>query len=801
MKPYNHLEIEPKWQQRWAENKTFATPNPVGKEKAYILDMFPYPSGHGLHVGHLLGYTGTDVLARTARMQGKAVLHPMGWDAFGLPAENFAIKTGVHPAISTEKAVAEFKRQFNQIGTSYDWDKEMNSSHPDYYKWTQWLFQLLYKRGLAYRKDGLVNWCPSCQTVLANEQVVNGHCERCGASVEQRQLKQWYFRITEYADRLLNDLDGLDWPEKIKTMQRNWIGKSEGAEVTFHIENSEEELQIFTTRVDTIYGCTFLVMAPEHPLATRITTPEHMAEVEAYQEAAQKKNELQRTALEKDFSGVPTGAFAIHPLTGERIPIWLADFVLAHYGAGAVFADAHDERDFVFAKKYGIPLKATVQPTDGRDATAITNLEECFTDDGVLFDSGEFSGMCSEEARARITALLESQGKGKLVTQYRLRDWLVSRQRFWGAPIPVLYDADGHEELVPEDQLPVTLPMNVAFKPTGQSPLVDAPEWRTVELNGKTYMREADTLDTFVCSSWYFLRFPNPTYTDGPFDPEAVKNWLAVDTYVGGAEHAVLHLLYARFFTKVLFDAGMIDFEEPFQSLRNQGMILGPDHAKMSKSKGNVVNPDDVVREFGADSIRMYEMFMGPFDLEKPWSTKGIIGVRRFLEKVWKLQDKLTEEPASPEEQRFIHKAIASVTSDIAACKFNTVVSTLMETCNGLTELSGITKDTYSKFLRILSPLAPHITEELWQELGEVGMCSLAPWPEYEEKYLQADTVEYPVQINGKVRTRLVLSASLDQKQVESAVMADSKVQEHLVGKEVRKVIVVPGRVVSLVVS
>jgi leucyl-tRNA synthetase len=800
MKIYDHQSIEPKWQHKWSEARVFATPAAPKSEKAYILDMFPYPSGSGLHVGHLLGYTGSDVLARVARMQGKSVLHPMGWDAFGLPAENYAIKTGVHPAISTDKNTTEFKRQFTQVGISYDWDKELNTSQTEYYKWTQWLFELLYKRGLAYRKEGMVNWCPSCQTVLANEQVVQGECERCGSTVEKRMLKQWYFKITDYADRLLSDLDTLDWPEKIKTMQRNWIGRSEGAEVSFGIENSGDQVKIFTTRVDTLYGCTFLVLAPEHPLVEKITSPDQKEAVTTYIEAASKKNELQRTALEKEISGVSTGAFAIHPISGERVPIWIADFVLAHYGSGAVFADAHDERDFVFAKKYGIPLTPTIRPADMSDDSAIRNLETCFTGDGILYDSGEFSGQNSVDARKNITAWLESQGKGKSVVQYRLRDWLVSRQRFWGAPIPIMYDASGQEHLVPEDQLPVVLPMNVAFNPTGQSPLVHAHEWKTVRRDGESYMREVDTLDTFVCSSWYYLRFPNPHYANGPFDPEGIASWLPVDTYIGGAEHAVLHLLYARFFTKVLFDAGYLHFQEPFLSLRTIGVILGPDHAKMSKSKGNVINPDDIIKEHGADTLRLYEMFMAPFDQEKPWNTQGIVGVRRFLEKVWRLQERIHEQSASAEELRALHAAIVRCSEDITECKFNTAVSTLMETCNTLLDLPGIQKETYTTLLRLLSPLAPHVTEELWETLGMEGFCSMATWPIHNPEYLQTTSVEYPVQVNGKVRAKLHLDPALSQEQVQVLALADPKVQEWISGKEIRKVIVVPQRLVSIVV-
>ena len=780
MKQYDHLSIEPKWQQQWAKDSVFATPKNPGPQKTYVLDMFPYPSGAGLHVGHLLGYTGTDVVSRVARMHGKSVLHPMGWDAFGLPAENYAIKTGVHPAISTEKNIPEFKRQLTLIGTSYDWAKEMNTSKPEYYKWTQWLFSLLYKRGLAYRKEGMVNWCPSCQTVLANEQVVNGRCERCSSTVEQRLLNQWYFKITDYTERLLQDLDGLDWPEKIKTMQRNWIGKSEGAEVSFHIENSLEEIIVFTTRPDTIFGVSFLVIAPEHPLVSQITASDHTSDVDAYVSESRKKTELERQYLDKAKTGVATGRYAINPANGKRLPIWIADYVLGGYGTGAVMGvPGHDERDKAFAHLYNLPVISVI------------------SEDGTLMNSDEFSGQVVKDALDQILSKINATKK----VTYRLRDWLVSRQRFWGAPIPILYDENGCEMLVPETDLPVTLPMNIEFKPTGQSPLVDAPDWREIQIDGKQYIREADTLDTFVCSSWYYLRFPNPDYTDGPFDPEALKNWLPVDVYVGGAEHAVLHLLYARFITKVLYDEGLVAFQEPFQSLRNQGMILGPDHAKMSKSKGNVINPDDVVNEFGADTVRLYELFMGPFDQEKPWSVKGIIGVRRFLEKIWRLSEKVSPDTVSTQAQlKIVHQALSKSDTALTEYRFNTVVSTLMECVNALQEKEFISVEVFSILLRILSPLAPHITEELWSIHGLEGYCSVAPWPTLIPEYLVEDEIEYPIQINGKVRTKLVFSASLTSVEIEQKVLLDDIVMRWLAGATPKKVVVVPKRLVSIVV-
>jgi leucyl-tRNA synthetase len=781
--PYNHLVVEQKWQQRWDEASLFATPElSEGDEKAYILNMFPYPSGSGLHVGHLLGYTGTDILARTARMQGKKVLHPMGWDAFGLPAENYAIKTGVHPAISTEKNTKEYKRQFRQVGISYDWSKEINTSSPDFYKWTQWLFEVLYKKDLAYRKDGLVNWCPQDQTVLANEQVVNGCCDRCGTQVIQKNLKQWYFKITDYSERLLEGLDDLDWPEKIKTMQRNWIGRSEGAEVYFTVANSDKKITVFTTRPDTIFGATYLVMAPENSLVASLVTDSQKAEVELYQETTAQKNELERTFLDKKKTGVFTGSYAINPATNEQIPVWVADYVLNSYGTGAVMGvPAHDERDKEFAQTYRLPIVEVIDEV------------------GNLINSGGFSGKKASDSFTEITTSIGGTSK----TIYRLRDWLVSRQRFWGAPIPVAYDSNGGEHLIPEESLPVLLPMEVDFKPTGESPLAGLTEWRsyTDPTSGEVWQREADTLDTFVCSSWYYLRYPNPNLTSAAFDPSEMKKWLPVDRYVGGVEHAVLHLLYARFITKVLFDAGCINFEEPFLSLRNQGSILGPDHSKMSKSKGNVVNPDDVIAEFGADTLRVYEMFMAPFELEKPWNTNGMIGVRRFLEKLWRLQEKPRSNEAAKEEQRSIHSLIKKVTNDIADCKFNTAVAAMMETINTFGELSTISSTTFKDLLLVINPFAPHITEELWSLNGFEGFCSVTTWPEFNPELIVVESIEYPVQVNGKVRARVQLSAQLlDKNLIQEEIEKDEKVQGLLAKQTVKKVIVVPGKLISYVI-
>jgi leucyl-tRNA synthetase len=789
---YDHKQIEFKWQAAWKEKNAFATPEVnLGDEKAYVLDFFPYPSGAGLHVGHLLGYTASDVIARKARMDGKKVLHPMGWDSFGLPAENYAIKSGVHPAISTAQNVIEFKRQFSQAGISYDWSKEMSTSTPEYYKWTQWMFSLLYERGLAYRKNGMVNWCEKDHTVLANEQVVNGRCERCDTIVIQKELRQWFFKITDYAERLLNDLDDLAWPEKIKSMQRNWIGKSEGAQLYFQVAGSEKKIELFTTRPDTVYGATYVVLAPEHPYVAELTTSEQQEAVKAYQERTSKSSELERTFLDREKTGVFTGSYAVNPATGKNVPIWIADYVLSTYGTGAIMAvPAHDERDFEFAGTFGLEIVQVIE--SGESPLP-------FTAKGILMNSGDFAGKKSEEA---VDGILAQIGGERKIT-YRLRDWLVSRQRFWGSPIPIAYDSQGTEHLLPQDQLPVELPMDVEFLPTGQSPLAIASEWRKYvdPASGETWEREADTLDTFVCSSWYYLRFPTPQLETAAFDKEAVKNWLPVDMYIGGAEHAVLHLLYARFFTKVLFDAGYLDFEEPFTHLKNPGMILGPDNNKMSKSKGNVINPDDVVSEFGADTLRLYELFMAPFELEKPWNTKGILGVRRFLEKIWRLQDKVGTVAPSPEELTIIHRTIKKVTGDITDFRFNTAVSSMMEAVNGLSEFQSISKETYVSLITILNPFAPHITEELWQLSGQEGLCSLTGWPSYSEEYIVQSTVEYPIQINGKVRAKITVEATLNDADLLALVKEEPKVQEALAKGSLVKEIVVPGRLVSLVIS
>jgi leucyl-tRNA synthetase len=757
---YDHVALEAKWQKIWDDTHAFRTPETFEGEKAYVLDMFPYPSGAGLHVGHMAAYAGSDVIARVARKRGKAVLHPMGWDAFGLPAENYAIKSGVHPAISTAANIEHFKRQFAQIGISYDWSREINTSLPEYYRWTQWLFGVLYKRGLAYRKDGSVNWCPRDQTVLANEQVVGGVCERCGTPVVQRKMKQWYFKITDYAQQLLDDLDDLDWPEKIKTMQRNWIGRSEGARLWFPIEGMAEKVEVFTTRPDTLEGATFLVLAPEHPLVPALTVAGRATDVEAYVAHAAKASELERTFADRPKTGAFTGAYAVNPLTGERVPVWIADYVLATYGTGAIMAvPAYDERDKAFADAHSLPVTEISLP----DAAAAKELV--------------------------------AKAGGEPTITYRLRDWLVSRQRYWGVPIPIAYDESDTETLLPE----VDLPGDVEFRPNGESPLALADAWKTFESDGKTWRREVDTLDTFVCSSWYYLRYVSPHDTQLAFDAEAVKKWLPVDTYVGGAEHAVLHLLYARFVAKVLRDEGLLAFDEPFTSLRNQGMILGPDHQKMSKSKGNVINPDDVIAQYGADALRCYELFMGPFDQEKPWNTTGIVGVRRFLERTWRLRDKVAG-AASNEELKLVNRLVVRVSDAIDSCRFNVAIAAMMEALNGMEVLPSVSTPGYATFLGLLNPFAPYLSEELWKLSGEAGLCSLASWPTANSTYLVEEQAMYVVQVNGKVRHRMELPLSLTDSEVLDRAKVDPKVMAWLGGKEPAKEIVVRGKLVSLVV-
>ncbi|MFB4210584.1 leucine--tRNA ligase [Shouchella sp. JSM 1781072] len=802
---FSHQQIEKKWRTFWQDNKTFKTTEDQNKPNFYALDMFPYPSGSGLHVGHPEGYTATDILARMKRMQGYNVLHPMGWDAFGLPAEQYALDTGNHPAIFTKENIETFKRQIKELGFSYDWDREISTTDPDYYKWTQWIFIKLYEKGLAYVDEVAVNWCPALGTVLANEEIVDGVSERGGHPVERRPMKQWVLRITEYADRLLDDLEELDWPESLKDMQRNWIGKSEGAEVTFDING--EEVRVFTTRPDTLFGATYMVLAPEHKLVDQITTSEQKETVETYKKQVSLKSDLERTDLAKEKTGAFTGAYAINPVNGEKIPVWVADYVLISYGTGAVMAvPGHDERDYEFAQTFELPIKEVVA---GGDLS-----QEAYTGDGEHVHSDFLNGLHKEEAITKMIAWLEENGSGSKKITYRLRDWLFSRQRYWGEPIPVIHWEDGSMSTVAESELPLMLPELDEIKPsgTGESPLANATEWLEVT-DPKTGMkgrRETNTMPQWAGSCWYYLRYIDPTNEDVLVDPEKAKAWLPVDIYIGGVEHAVLHLLYARFWHKFLYDIGVVPTKEPFQKLFNQGMILGDNNEKMSKSKGNVVNPDDILATHGADTLRLYEMFMGPLDASIAWSTNGLDGSRRFLERVWRLivneetgqlNDKVQDAEATDVLTRTYHQTVKKVTEDFTEIRFNTGISQLMVFVNEANKQDILPKKLAEGFVKLLSPIAPHIAEEIWQKLGHSESIAYAEWPMYDESLLVENEIEVVVQINGKVKAKLVVAKTASKDELEAAAKADAKVQEAIGDKAIRKIIAVPGKLVNIVVG
>ncbi|HBZ09789.1 MAG TPA: leucine--tRNA ligase [Bacillus bacterium] len=802
---YSHKELEEKWQQYWEENKTFKTVTDDAKEKFYALDMFPYPSGSGLHVGHPKGYTASDILARMKRMQGYNVLHPMGWDAFGLPAEQYAIDTGNDPAEFTQHNIDTFRRQIKSLGFSYDWDREINTTDPEYYKWTQWIFIKLFEHGLAYVDEVPVNWCPALGTVLANEEVIDGKSERGGHPVERRPMKQWILRITKYADRLLEDLEDLDWPESIKDMQRNWIGRSEGAEVTFAIDGHPETFTVFTTRPDTLFGATYAVLAPEHPFVAKITTPEKKADVNAYIDQIKSKSDLERTDLAKEKTGVFTGAYAVNPVNGEKIPIWIADYVLMSYGTGAIMAvPAHDERDYEFAKKFGLDIKEVV--SGGNIA------EEAYVGDGPHVNSGFLNGMDKEEAISAMIDWLEKEGCGTKKVTYRLRDWLFSRQRYWGEPIPIIHWEDGTMTAVPEDQLPVLLPVTDEVKPsgTGESPLANITDWLHVEdpETGKKGRRETNTMPQWAGSCWYFLRFIDPDNSKELADKKLLKEWLPVDIYIGGAEHAVLHLLYARFWHKFLYDLGVVPTKEPFQKLFNQGMILGENNEKMSKSKGNVVNPDDIIESHGADTLRLYEMFMGPPEASAAWSTTGLDGARRFLDRIWrlivtddgKLSDKV-KDVTGGELEKVYHQTVKKVTEDYEAMHFNTAISQLMVFINDAYKAEVLPKEYMEGFIKMLAPIAPHIAEELWEKLGHEGSVAYEAWPLYDETKLVSEEVEIVVQVNGKVRAKLMVSRKADKEELEEIALNHKKIKSAIDGKTIRKVIAVPGKLVNIVAN
>ncbi len=802
---FNHEKIEQKWQKVWEENKTFRTKEDEGKRKFYALDMFPYPSGAGLHVGHPEGYTATDILSRMKRMQGYNVLHPMGWDAFGLPAEQYALDTGNDPAEFTELNINNFRRQIKSLGFSYDWEREINTTDPNYYKWTQWIFLQLYKKGLAYVDEVAVNWCPALGTVLANEEVIDGKSERGGHPVERRPMKQWMLKITAYADRLLEDLDDLDWPESIKEMQRNWIGRSEGAHVHFTIDGYDETFTVFTTRPDTLFGATYAVLAPEHPFVDKITTAEQKEAVEAYLDQIKSKSDLERTDLAKDKTGVFTGAYAINPVNGERMPIWIADYVLMSYGTGAIMAvPAHDERDYEFAVKFELPIKEVVA---GGDVS-----KEAYTGDGEHVNSDFLNGLDKEEAISNMIQWLQANEKGEKQVTYRLRDWLFSRQRYWGEPIPVIHWEDGTTTAVPEDQLPLVLPKTTEIKPsgTGESPLANIDDWVNVvdPETGKKGRRETNTMPQWAGSCWYYLRYIDPTNSEALADADKLKEWLPVDIYIGGAEHAVLHLLYARFWHKFLYDIGVVPTKEPFQKLFNQGMILGENNEKMSKSKGNVVNPDEIVESHGADTLRLYEMFMGPLDASIAWSTKGLDGARRFLDRVWRLLIEDNGELSSKVQEsndttleRVYHQTVKKVTEDYEGLRFNTGISQLMVFINDAYKVDVLPKQYVEGFVKLLAPICPHTTEELWSKLGHEDTISYEAWPAFDEAKLVDDEVEIVVQINGKVRAKLNVPAEASREELQDIAMANEDVQEFIEGKTVRKVIAVPGKLVNIVAN
>lgn len=956
MEKYNPQKIEKKWQKKWEEEKIYKADDKSQKNKFYCLDMFPYPSAAGLHVGHPEGYTATDIISRYMRMNGKEVMHPMGWDAFGLPAENYAIKTGIHPKKITKDSIKNFRKQIKSLGFSYDWDREVATSDPEYYKWTQWIFLQFYKNGLAYKKKSAVNWCNSCKTVLANEQVVDGKCERCKNNVIQKDLEQWFFKITDYAEKLLDGLEKIDWPEPIKLMQREWIGKSRGSEIDFKVKDTEDKIKVFTTRADTLFGATYMVLAPEHEFVKKLESRiNNLKEIREYTKKAKAKSDLERTELQKDKTGVEIkGIKAINPANQEEIPIYIADYVLSSYGTGAIMAvPAHDERDYEFAKKYNLPVKQVVAPlfeapkghTDAvkkdfeveernnvyvilkhwkedkylcldwsnkknwtsmvvggveegeslkeagereiKEETGYKNFKfikeielseihskffadhkkinryarargvyfelidseqdeiECkekdlheikwvekdrvkefmnfanwqyfwdlyvgnaksFVGEGVLINSNNFSNLKSEEAKKKIT---EKVG-GKVTTNYKLRDWLISRQRYWGAPIPIIYCDKCGEVPVPEDHLPVELVDDVDFKPTGESPLKDSEKFHKIKCPKCSALegvrRESDTLDTFVCSSWYYLRYCDSKNKKEFANNEKLKQWMPVDLYVGGAEHACMHLIYARFFYKALKDLGYIkinseiDHDEPFQKLKNQGMILGEDHHKMSKSRGNVINPDDVVGEYGADTLRMYEMFMGSFEEVKPWDTQSIKGIRRFLDKVWNLYNKVGNVGSQSDIEQLLHKTIKKVTEDIESFDFNTAISSMMVLLNKLFESEKVSKEKFAKFILLLSPFAPHIAEELWEKMGNKDSITKEKWPEYDEKIIKEDKFDLIIQINGKVRDKVNVNVGISEEEALKLARESKKIEKYIDGKKIIKIIMIKDRLLNIVVK
>ena len=810
-------KIDEKWQKIWEENETYKF-NPENLDKKlYALEMFSYPSGAQLHAGHWFNYGPTDSWARFKRMQGYNVFQPMGFDAFGLPAENYAIKTGIHPQDSTLKNIETMEKQLKSMGAMFNWENEVVTCLPDYYKWTQWLFLKLYEKGLAYRKKAPVNWCPSCNTVLANEQVVDGECERCGSVIKKKDLTQWFFKITDYADELLDMIDDLDWPEKTKAMQKHWIGRSYGAQVTFKVKDSDLEFDVFTTRVDTLNGVTYVVLAPENKLVDQLTTPENKEAVEKYKEEAAKQSDIERQSSSKEKTGVFTGSYAINPINGKVVPIWIADYVLATYGTGCVMAvPAHDERDFAFASKFNLPIERVITDKVGNEP------ELPFCEHGILVNSGKFDGLKTDEAKKAIVEELEKDKLGAMKVNFRLRDWLVSRQRYWGAPIPIIYCDDCGIVPVPEKDLPVKLPYDVEFTPDGKSPLTKCEDFinTTCPCCGKPAKREADTLDTFVCSSWYYLRYPDNKNTDAPFDPELINKILPVDKYVGGPEHACMHLLYARFMTKALRDMGYLKFDEPFKSLTHQGLILGPDGLKMSKSKGNTISPDDYIKEYGADVFRMYLMFGFAYTEGGAWSDDGIKSVSKFVERIERILDscreiinstentKTTIDSAEKELNFWKHTAIKGVTEDTDKMQFNTSIARLMELTNAINKYLQesvknpvFLKETISDYIKLLAPFAPHFAEEQWSLLGNNSSIFNERFPEFDPSALIKDEIEIAIQINGKIKAKIMIASNLDEEGIKKEALENETIKENTAGKNIVKVIVIKGRLVNIVVK
>ena len=800
---YDFQTIEEKWQDYWEENKTFKAEYDPARPKFYCLDMFPYPSGQGLHVGHPEGYTATDIVSRYKRMRGFNVLHPMGWDAFGLPAEQYAIETGTHPRETTARNVDLFRKQLKMLGFSYDWDREINTTDEKYYKWTQWIFLKLYEKGLAYQSEEPVNWCPALGTVLANEEVIDGKSERGGHPVIKKPIRQWVLKITEYAERLLADLDELEWPESLKEMQRNWIGKSYGANIDFQVVGCDSSFRVFTTRPDTLFGATFCVLAPEHPLVAQITQPSCKDQVEEYVESTLLKTDRERTVVEGK-TGVDTGARAMNPASGEEIPILIADYVLISYGHGAIMAvPGHDERDHEFARRYDLPIRRVVTGGEEDDI-----YKAAHHGDGTLVNSGFLDGLAQEEAIREMIGWLDREGWGEGAVNYKIRDWLFSRQRYWGEPFPLAHDEQGNVISLEED-LPVVLPELADYQPSesGEPPLSRAQDWLYLEKDGIRYRRETNTMPQWAGSCWYFIRFVDAHNDAEPWDPAVEAYWMPVDLYIGGAEHAVLHLLYARFWQKVLYDLGHVSTNEPFKKVINQGMILGENGERMSKSRGNVVNPDDVIEQWGADSFRLYEMFMGPLEAVKPWQTKGIGGVHRFLSRFWRLavdsdgelSQRVQAEAESETFQRQLHRTVKKVTEDIEALQFNTAISAMMELLNAAYKEAGITRESLGTLVRLLSPFAPHLAEEIWSHLGHRGTLAYEPWPEYQTELVQEETVTISIQVNGKLRGTLTVPAEMERDDIVTQAREVEGVQRHLQGKTVRKEIFVPGRIVNFV--